>query len=62
MVPVITTAPTPNAAMEDESVEFKCFAVGKPSPMIHWEYDGRMVGTGNTLTIGIIYVCACVVL
>lgn len=53
MVPVITIAPTPTAVVEDGKVEFSCFAIGKPSPMIRWEYDGSVVGNGNTLTIGI---------
>ena len=54
VVPVITIAPTPTAVMENESVEFNCFAVGKPLPEVYWEYKDRVVERGNTLIIGII--------
>ena len=52
VVPIITVVPRPVAVPPNSPVEFSCFAVGTPAPSIHWEYEGRTVGTGNTLTIG----------
>ena len=56
VIPVITVVTRPTAVLENDFVKFSCFAVGTPTPMIHWEYQGRIVGTGNTITIGI-YTC-----
>ena len=51
-MPTITRLQEPVAVSESESVEFSCYAVGTPAPSIHWEFNGRTVATGNTLTIG----------
>lgn len=52
VVPIITIPPRPIAVQEGHNMEFKCFAIGTPTPAIQWEYRGKMVGRGNILTIG----------
>ena len=60
VLPFITVPPQAAAVEESGSVEFTCFAVGTPTPSIRWEFQGDTVGTGNTLTIGMVCVCVCV--
>ena len=50
--PTITVPPRATAVLKGGSMEFSCFAVGTPAPMIHWEFQGETVGTGNILSIG----------
>ena len=52
VVPIITVPPQPTAVKEGHSMELKCHAIGTPSPMIRWEHEDKVVGTGNTLNIG----------
>ena len=52
VVPIITVLQEPTAVSESDSVEFSCYAVGTPPPTISWEFQGKTVATGNTLTIG----------
>ena len=60
VLPFITVPPQAAAVEESGSVEFTCFAVGTPTPSIRWEFQGSTVGTGNTLTIGMVCVSVCV--
>jgi len=49
--PSLTTVPTNQTIIEDAMTTLNCVATGNPKPKVTWIRDGKIVTTGNTLTL-----------
>ena len=49
--PSWTVRPTNQTVIEAATATFHCSAIGNPVPTIVWLKDGKIVGTGNSLSL-----------